>query len=631
LIVLAGFAAYANSFKGDFVFDDAYLAESAQEQRLWPIGPLLAGPRPAVEASFALNRAWFGPAVAGYHLVNLLIHIAAALTLFGIVRRTLLTERLRPRFERAAAPLALVVAVVWMLHPLQTASVTYIVQRGESLMGLFYLLTLYCAIRAVGMQSAECGMQSAELTTDDRRLTADEGPTAVHSAIGHRQSAINFRSSAFCALHSAFCILAVVFCALGMATKPVMATAPLMVLIYDWTFLSRSWREALRRSYGLYLGLAATWLVLAFLLIRNPPGASAGFGMRGITPWQYLLTQFGVIAHYLKLSFWPHPLVLDYGWPVARTAGQIIPPASLVAALAAATFWAMARAREWGYPGLWFFGVLSVTSSFMPIADLCFEHRMYLPLAGLVAVTVMGTYVALERISGRSGPPGLKSGPRTGWISCIGIILVLAVCVALGTLTFLRNRDYRTQISIWTDVTVKRPNNPRGHTNLGFALFRQGETDAAMRETRTALALDPTDPVGHLNLGSIYHAQGRTDDALREYCEALKLGPDIPDVRYNLGNVLLEKGRPDMAAGEFAQALKLRPAYRQAMNNLGIALGQQGRMSEAIPLFREALRLRPDYVNAHENLAKALWATGQRDEARQHQREAQRLRGKTMP
>jgi protein O-mannosyl-transferase len=240
------------------------------------------------------------------------------LSLFGIVRRTLLTPRLRERWEDAATPLAFAVAFLWAVHPLLTEAVTYVVQRTEVLAGLFYLVTFYCVIR---------------------------GATAARGW--------------------GWYAAAVAACALAMGSKEAAISAPLVVLLYDRVFLSRSWHEVLARRWGLYIGLAATWTVILAMLPRGYEGTAVftvlqtpdavrviGEGHRMI---DYTLAQFGVIAHYLKLCFWPHPLVVDYGLYTQQTAWQIVPYALLIGGLLVATLAAL-RYQPWlGFLGVWFF------------------------------------------------------------------------------------------------------------------------------------------------------------------------------------------------------------------------------------------------------------------------------------
>ena len=295
VIVLTVWAAYANSFSAPFVFDDLKsVVQNPTIRHLWPPSEVLsppndatgAGGRPVLNLSLALNYAVGGLDVRGYHVMNTLIHALAALTLFGIVWRTLRRPVLVDRFGSAAGPLALGVALLWALHPLQTESVTCIVQRSESLMGLFYLLTLYGFIRAVE-------------TPAPRRWEIFTG----------------------------------VVCLLGMATKEVMVSAPLLVLLYDRTFVAGTFRAAWRQRGSLYLGLAGTWLLLFWLVAHSSQrGGVAGFGL-GLSGWHYALTQCRAIILYLSLAFWPSPLVIDYGTGFVRQLNEVWPQALLLLAL----------------------------------------------------------------------------------------------------------------------------------------------------------------------------------------------------------------------------------------------------------------------------------------------------------
>ena len=271
LVIVAAVWAYHDSLCDAFVFDDIpHISENLCIRRLWPPWDVLShSSRPVVNLSVAVNYALGGLNPRGYHVFNVAVHIFVALTLYGVVRRTLLSQSLPPAFGRAAWPLAGAATLIWLVHPLQTESVTYTIQRGESLMSLFYLLTLYCVIRSDGASRENWWR-----------------------------------------------IGAVVSCALGMACKPVMVTAPLVTLLYDRAFLVKSWREVWRRRGWLYAGLAASWLLLPPLLANAPTEwkASAGFEFQGIPPLQYARMESVAIVRYLRLAFGPHPLCLDYGW-----------------------------------------------------------------------------------------------------------------------------------------------------------------------------------------------------------------------------------------------------------------------------------------------------------------------------
>ena len=419
-LVLAGLAAYSDSFRGPFIFDDVAFLDEPTAKTLWPIWPTLVGHRPVVQFTLALCCSIAGPHELGYHIFNVAVHLLAALALFGIVRRTLMLPALKGRFDaKGATAIAFCAALLWVLHPLQTQAVTYIVQRMESLMGLFYLLTLYCFIRSV----------------------SSPRPAGWHAA-------------------------AVACCLLGMASKEVMVSAPLIVLLYDRVFITGSFGETLRRRWGLYLGLAATWLVLGRSIgeALGPNALSAGFNLQEVTPLEYARSEFGVILHYLRLAFLPVGLCLDYDWPVAKGIGEIVPGALVVGGLLAATVWALARRPMWGFAGAWFFLILAPTSSIMPIRDLAFEQRMYLPLAAVIVPGTVAAYLLFERLTRRPPDPAAAAGRAGG---AIAVALVVAIAGTLGALTFLRNRDYRSAITIWKDTTDKRKDNARAWTNLG--------------------------------------------------------------------------------------------------------------------------------------------------------------------
>jgi tetratricopeptide (TPR) repeat protein len=508
LIVLAGVAAYYNSFRGVFIFDDVpAILGNASVTKGPSLRKLLWEQVPVVTLTLAANYALGASDVWGYHAFNLAVHLLGSLTLFAIARRTLLSARLRERFGPASTGLALAVAMLWMLHPVQTQAVTYIIQRRESLMGLLYLLTLYCAIRGEGSR---------------RRAW-------WHAA-------------------------AVAACLLGMRTKQVMVTAPLIVLLYDRTFLSGSFRRALRRSWALYVLLAGTWAVLlhgsASWLQRQ------GFGTARLSQWEYARTQFGVVLHYLRLSVWPEPLCMDYGWPVARTVGQVLPPAAAIAALVGLTAWAVWRRPAWGFLGAWFFVIIAPTSSIMVITDLAFEHRMYLPLAGVMALAVMGGYLLCGAMVQRQW---LR--PWEGRALRVG--LAGAVALSMGYLTVRRNRDYHSEVGFWEDNVRKRPQNARAHVSVGTACLKGevGDLRRAQRALTRAIELDPNLAQAYSNLATVYGGLGDHRRALRLCNRAIELEPEYVRAYYNRGAALYELGHLDMAIRDYTRAIELAPAY----------------------------------------------------------------------
>ena len=571
LVAAAAGVAYCNSFGGPFIFDDLdSIAGNPRIRRLWPLSEVLAGTqRPVAMLSFAVNHAFGGLSVAGYHAVNLAIHVAAALALFAILRRTLATPPLAARYGPAATALALAAAALWAAHPLTTQAVTYVVQRAESLAALFYLLTLHAVIRG---------------------------------ALSARRAARWYA-------------LAVAACALGAATKPLVVSAPVVTLLYDRFFLAGSFRAALQRRGALYDGLAASWVV-AIGLAAAAPDTAAGFHLARVTPAVYAATQPGVVLHYLRLAFWPHPLVLDYRWPPATDVAAIVVPALALAAIAGAVVWLAARRAPAGFAGLWFLLVLAPSSSFFPIHDLAFEHRAYLPLAGPVALAVVA---ASEGIALRRGARATAS-----------LLAALAVAAACA-LTIRRNHDYRSEIAIWSDVVAKRPGNVRGHSNLGRALLRVHDPAGALPHLENAVRIDPGYPEARNNRGAALAELGRLDEAIAEFRAALAPAPDFPDALSNLGRALLREKRFAEAAVPYRALTRVQPSNPVAWDALGNALAGSGEFDGAVAAYGEALRLAPDSAPIHNNLGIALIRQGRREDAVRHFREAVKLRPDFAP
>jgi len=626
VLVLAALAAYGNSFSVPFIYDDsAAITDNPTIQHLWPIWPALSPPpglttsgRPIVNLSLAINYAFGGTKVGGYHALNLAIHILAGLTLFGIVRRTLLRSpigelrrtgpptanrkagALAPSMATSPTVLAFTIALIWTLHPLQTAAVTYTVQRAESLMGLFYLLTLYCFIRGTESRGQESGDRSQETEVGNQKQEIE------------RNSPANLRppTSGLPVLRSlgegGWPLASILCCLLGMASKEVMVSAPLIVLLYDRTFVAGSFREAWQKRRRLYLGLAATWLLLGHLVASTGGNrnGSAGFG-GGVSWWVYSLTQFHAIAHYLWLSLWPHPLVFDYGREVVKPGMKVIPYALIVAVLVACTLAALRRWRPIGFAGIWFFAILAPSSSVVPVVtETMAEFRMYLPLAAVVALLVLGSYA----LAGRRSIP-----------------VLLAFAILLGFLTYRRNENYSSALAIWSDTVAKSPANARAQNQLGFALLQTGQNSEALPPLEEAVRLEPTDAEAHHNLGIVLDKMGRVIEAVGQYKEALRIKPDYADAHNSLGNVLARQGKMPEAIGYYEEALRLNPKNAPTHNNLGIAFAQTGRMAEAMGQFQEALRIEPDYADAHHNLGNALANLGQVPEAIGQLEEALRL------
>ena len=491
-VVVAGVLAYSNSFGGPFVLDDfPSITHNPSIWSLWPPHWLNAPPRsgtsgrPVLNFTLAVNHALGGFDVTGYHALNLLIHLAAGLALFGVVRRTLTSDRLRARYGDTAAPLAFAVALIWIVHPLTTGAVTYIIQRGESLGSLFLLLTLYCAIR---------GWTSG----------------------------------------------AAIACALGMGTKETMVLAPVLVVLWDHFF-----REDGARRWRMYGALAATLIVLFVPMVSETQGRTAMLRMLGYvgrapgdewSPWSYLWTQADVITHYLVLVFRPWPLAFDYyDWPQAHSPLDVWPQALLVGTLFALTVLAVVRKWPAGFAGAVFFLVLAPTSSLLPIpTEVAAEHRMYLPLAAVIALTLIAAFALMRPQVAR-----LRVG------LAFLVMVAFGMFIGAASLTRVRNVDYSSAAALWGDAVRKRPGNTRARIYYGLELMASNQYASAETLMRDALPLRMDRSMRgsvYLQLGSAVAAQGRLDEAIDLLERAREFEPGLRTIDLMLAEIRRRKG-----------------------------------------------------------------------------------------
>jgi protein O-mannosyl-transferase len=555
---VAALVGYFSSLRAPFVFDDIPAIEQNASIRdlgrpsalVLPSavrGSGVAG-RPVVNLSLALNRAIGGQEVIGYHLFNVLVHLSAGLLLYGVLRRTLgdgARKRGRdskggPRTESSVEAVVFFVPLLWLVHPLQTESVTCVIQRTESLLGLFYLMTFYCFVRS---------------TQSSRR--------AWMWRVG--------------------CVAGA---ALGAATKEVMVTAPVLLFLFDRTFVGGSFKTAWRERGRLHLTLAGTvWMMVAFFLWQSDiRGGTVGFG-HGVAWWEYGLTQCRAVVMYLQLALWPHPLVLDYGTTVVRDWQAVWLPAGALLVLLIATAWALVRAPRIGFLGAWFFGILAPSSSVVPlVTQTMAEHRMYLPLAAILTGLVLG----FEAVAGRRARMGL-----------------VVLTAGFLTATIARNVTYRSDESIWRDTAAKAPDNPRAHHALAQLADSRGHPEEAVAEDVVAVHLLPNDATAHFNLGFSLAKAGRVEEAAAEYRKALQLRPDLPDAHINLSVALARLNRIDEAIAEGETVVRLLPDSSEDHFNLGALYYTAGRTADAAAQFMKAVALKPDSASAWHRLGNA--------------------------
>ncbi|HYM23301.1 MAG TPA: tetratricopeptide repeat protein, partial [Vicinamibacterales bacterium] len=587
-VVLVGAAmlVYANALRGPFIYDDSASIVGNEHIRTLRLPDALfserenptAG-RPLVNLSFAINYGVGGLDPIGYRAVNILLHAGCGLLIFALASRTL-----------ASSSLGFAVALLWIVHPLNSEVIDYVTERSESLMALFFLLTLYAGVRALDRppERSRSRRERERSSSGDRRWT----------------------------------IAAVAACAAGMACKETMVVAPLVVVLYDRAFVFDSWASAWRTRRLLYVGLGATWTLLAWLLRFGPRTHSAGFAS-GASPWTYLLNQAVMIVRYLRLSVWPTNLVVNYGWPRPLTLTEAAPYAAVVLALIVATVTVARRSPQMAFAGAWLFVILAPTSSIVPIAtEVGAERRMYLPLVAIIALVT----VAAVRVASRLRAPALATA---------GLLCVAST--ALGAGTMLRNREYESTARLSATVDERWPTPvsdalvgyelgqqgrrsealvrlrrsaeggyPTAWYNLGGMLLTGGQLDEGISALQRFLQEAPLDRAAvqtHLLLGRAFLTRGDVSQAIAHLQQARAMDPSNAEVLGGLSDALLAARQSDRAADGYRAYLALRPDDAAATLNLGIALAESGRVREAATAFERARDLNPGDARASKNLA----------------------------
>lgn len=581
LIIAIGFIVYFNVVTTPFLFDDyLYLVNNPlirdfgffrDTDRVLALGIntdlkynfIL---RPVSYFTFALNYALHGLDVRGYHVANLLMHLGNALLLYLMLSLLFRSPGMSASEGDTAAPTAttarylpLFCALLFVAHPLQTQAVTYIIQRFTPLATLLYLGSLVLYLQG--------------------RL----GATAP------------VRNSCY--------LLSIVVAVLAMKTKENAFTLPVMIALVEWLFLSGSIGSRLVRLAPFLLTMAIIPLNLMELSALTKPGDTDAINdsinlvnFRGVSSWDYLMTQFGVITTYLRLMILPVGQNFDYDWQLQKHffSLPVLAPLTILLSILAAGIYAWFRSRDRLLPGrdlhkifamgiFWMFIALSVESSIVPLDDLIFEHRFYLPSIGFFMALLGGVAIVVQHWA---GIPLFASR-----IALSTLVVAIAVLSLAG---IARNRVWGDDLTFWNDVVRKSPGKARVHTSLGVALLGRGENEAAVEEFRAAIRLKPKSLLARVNLGRVLTEQKRFDEAERELQTAVRLHPANPIPHVDLG--LLHEAKGDMTKARWAYlaAIRIAPDFPETYLLIGELYAKGGELQNAIQAFERALQLYPD-------------------------------------
>lgn len=574
-ILIVGIICYANTFNVPFILDDvtSILTNPLVKDFDFRLKSRILG-----DLSFALNYRLHGLDLPGYHLVNLLLHLLNAGLVYFLVQ-VIFTTPLLQNFDgektahrpAAAMMIGLGAALIFVSHPLQTQAVTYLAQRVAVLATTFYLGALLCY---------------AGSRLSSKRITA-----------------------------AGMLLISLLLAVAGVLTKENAVTIPLAILLFEVTFFRGALLGRLLPMAWYLLPLVAAPLAMLGRIgfSTDMLGEVSRMTAEGGAPPRltYLLTQFPVIVSYLRLFFFPVGQNLDHDIPLRSS---LFDPAVLVsmvllASLAAAGFyfWRVSRRAKGSTNPLlvlpafgigWFFSTLLVESSVIPIRDVMFEHRLYLPSVGLVIACSVALWVCLSRYDLQR-------------VITVFTIFLVAGSTVLSVLTFMRNRVWRDEVTLWKDVAGKSPAKARAHGALGHALQRSGRQEEALRNYLEAVRLAPDDHIARNNLGTIYLTTGRSVEALEQYEAALRISPSNQEIHYNMGLAFEKLGRLKEAVAAYEEALRLKSDHDKAANNLGIVLYRQGRAAAALQSFKRAVELNPANMDAVHNLEALEKASSQ--------------------
>ncbi len=563
---------YSNTCSVPFQFDD-YLtivdnAFVKNLSNLWPP----SGVRWFGYLTFAINYEFNGLDTRGYHAVNLAIHVLNALLVYWLLRLTFKTPRCanpeRTTDDRETTGQNLIpffAALLFAVHPVQTQAVTYIVQRFASLASFFYLLSLAAYSKARLISVA----RESEGAAETRRTT---GPV--------------------------FYMIALLSAVLAMKTKEISFTLPVMIILYEVLFFSRNGAGSSPRAANKLFHLLPFILTLFII-----PLAMTGFEAKldaftatnEISRHDYLLTQFRVLITYLRLLVLPVNQSVDYAYPVYHeflTPGVFL-SFLFLASLAGFAVFLLVRshssspARLVAFGIFWFFITISVESSIIPISDVIFEHRLYLPSVGVaISFTTAAVFFAgqLSTRYRHAGKIFLAAG--------------FAVIIVLSTAAHFRNRVWQSAIGLWEDAVGKHPSQARALSMLGIQYGAAGRRADAINAYRKAIAAQPSFAEAYVNLGSAYIDEGLLDEALNEFMKAASLqhmdAIDTASLYINIGYCFLKKGMPDRAIEFYNYALPMIPDDAVVYFFLSRAYQAKGMDGRARELMATAHQLNPD-------------------------------------
>lgn len=510
------FLIYSNSLNNSFVFDSVGNITENPNIRLREISLKTLKnaafeshlpTRPVANLTFALNYYFHQFRVFGYHFFNIIIHFINAILLFFLFIKTLkVSGEENPESARLIAMLSV---LLWMCHPLHTNTVTYTVQRMNSMASMFYLASLLLYIKA-----------------RDRRQ-----------------------------LRWFFCAFIAFILSLG--SKEIAVTLPVFILIYEWLFI-QNFRTDWINTRNLVLFSAVILILFIFGFIFRDhlyERIFLEYGNYDYSPYQRVLTESRVVLLYIGLLIYPHPsrLNIDHDFPVSVSFFN--PPTTLISLIVILGLMLIAiyKIKSWrilSFSILWYFGHLAIESSIIPL-DLVFEHRTYMPSMYLAFLFILFLYRRLKSIR-------------------IAAVITIAIALIFSLWTYERNDVFETRVSLWKDCILKSPEKARPYHNLAQALSDMGNTDEAEKYYKIAISKDPDYYQAPYNLGNLYLGKGMPEEAIRYYQKSIDAEPNCLEAINNMGNAYVATGRLKEAKECYQRVIEINPNFTDSRKNLNI-------------------------------------------------------------
>jgi tetratricopeptide (TPR) repeat protein len=594
-ICITGFVVYSNIYGNTKHFDDIAFMEPYGLKNFEGVTDFLKiNPfRIITYLSFSLNYQISGMQLPSYYFFNILVHVFNGILVFSLILMLFRSPMFKgDKLEKYGLQIALFGSLLFVVHPMQTQAVTYIYQRLASLAALFYLATICLYVKA--------------------RLSKMEGSPRPY-----------------------LYLLAVIAGLIALFTKENTFTLPLMIALFELTVFHPKLKITWNAS-GIGLLSIFAGIVLVFSIFGPDRVLITMFSDNGteINSRNYLLTQFSVIPNYIRMLILPINQNLDYDFPLSTSFFDLWTIAGFLfnAGLIGFAIFMFNRKKIVSFAIFWFYITIIIESSIIPILDVINEHRLYLPMFGFVLLL---SVLMFEYGMKRSVP---------GTVAIISLIILIC-----GYMTYERNKIWKDEITLWTDVINKSPNkmrpynnrglaflavqryrdaiddftasikiydnNANAYNNRGYAYYATGDTQNAISDYTYALKINPNNLDALINRGNSYKKLNDYPNALVDYSRAIAAQPATPDVYYLRAEVYASENLIDSAANDYQKIIAISPNDVKVYIDLGDLMLNSGNRTKAIEAYSHAVNIEPANSSIHNNLASAYYFENDYDKA----------------